>query len=309
MKIIFLNVHQFQVSRGAETFVFEMAKRLSEENSVEIISKINYWELIKKDFDVIIPTNGRLQAMIVRIITWIKGAKMIISGQSGIGADDKINLLTFPDIFIGLTKYQTDWARKVNPFVNAITIPNGVNLQMFSRNKKRSRDVVVSVGAFTREKRHDLTIKAVAELENIKLLIAGSPGDYKDELLRLAEAMIPGRYQFISVDYTHMSSVYEKGGVFAYSTVPWESFGISIVEAMASGLPVVVTDDPIRKEIVGNAGILIDPADSKEYGSALKKALQSNWDLKPESQAKKFSWDLVAKRYEELLKKFIQEKK
>ena len=59
------------------------------------------------------------------------GAKLIISGQAGLGWDDKLNLWVFPDVFVGLTEYQCRWARKVNPFVKVIKIPNGVDLDSY----------------------------------------------------------------------------------------------------------------------------------------------------------------------------------
>lgn len=80
MHIAFLNKYQDKVSRGAETFVSELSKRLSKNHKVDVISRINYWELFKKKYDVIIPTNGRWQAVLVRKIAWLTGAKVIISG-------------------------------------------------------------------------------------------------------------------------------------------------------------------------------------------------------------------------------------
>jgi glycosyltransferase involved in cell wall biosynthesis len=71
---------------------------------------------------------------------------------------------------------------------------------------------------------------------------------------------------------------------------------------MASGLTVVAIDDPVRREIVGDAGILVDPTNTEEYVSALKKALKTNWGEKPRRQAEKFSWDRIADKYDELFK-------
>ncbi|HLD91975.1 MAG TPA: glycosyltransferase, partial [Patescibacteria group bacterium] len=82
---------------------------------------------------------------------------------------------------------------------------------------------------------------------------------------------------------------------------PTESFGIVLVEAMATGLPVVATNDAIRKEIVGDAGLFVDPTNADEYAKILEKALNTNWGDKPRNQAEKFSWDKIAKSYEEIL--------
>ncbi len=76
MRIAILNKYQFKVNRGAETYVMELAKRLSVKHEVDILTKIN----LHKKYDVVIPTNGRFQVFIVRMLTWITGAKMIVSG-------------------------------------------------------------------------------------------------------------------------------------------------------------------------------------------------------------------------------------
>ena len=97
LKLAFLNKYQGKVNRGAETFVKEVSQRLSQNYQVDIISEINYLDLLKKKYDLIIPTNGRFQVVFTRIITWLTGGKMIVSGQSGMGWDDKVNLYSLPD--------------------------------------------------------------------------------------------------------------------------------------------------------------------------------------------------------------------
>jgi glycosyltransferase involved in cell wall biosynthesis len=301
MKIVFLNKYQFKVARGAETFVSELAKRLSETHEIRIVAKINYIDLLKSDFDVIIPTNGRFQVFITRIISWIKGAKMIVSGQSGAGLDDRLNLYAFPDVFVGLTSHQSSWAKRINPFVRVVTIPNGVDLDLFRESSHKGSKIILSVGAFTKEKRHELTIKAVAKIKNVKLKIVGSGGDEKDSIHKMGEKILGKRFEMLSVSHEKMPEVYKEASVLAFPTVKWESFGIVLVEAMASGLPVVATDDQIRREIVGDAGILVDPTKTDIYSKALKSALAKNWGNIPRKRAENFSWDGIARAYEGII--------
>ena len=297
MKIAFINIYQNKVNRGAETFVKEVAARLSKNHEVDILTKINF-----KKYDVVVPTNGRLQALMVRMITWLNDSKMVISGQSGAGLDDRVNLYSFPDAFVALSDHQYKWAKKVNPFVRVAKIPNGVDLSKFSSGSHKPQ-VVLSVGAFTKEKRHDLTIKAIAKLKDVKLIIVGGGGSEKSEIYDLGYKML-GKHGFeiLTVPNEAMPEVYKKSAIFAFPTVPWESFGIAMVEAMASGLPVVATDDPIRREIVGEAGVFVDPTNTEAYAEALRKALETNWGDKPRKQAEKFDWDEIAKEYENLFK-------
>lgn len=299
MRIAIINKYQGKVYRGAETFATELVKNLSGMHDIEILNAPTI--VLKKKYDIIIPVNGRGQAFFIRLISWLKGAKVIISGQSGAGLDDRLNLYSFPDVFVGLTNYQSSWAKKINPFVRVETIPNGVDLSLFSPKKKStSEKIILSVGAFTRDKRHDLTIKAVSKIPNAKLIIVGGGGDGRSEIEQLGRGLLGTRFETKSVTHDKMPEIYKNADIFAFPTVPWESFGIAMVEAMASGLPVVATDDPIRREIVGDAGLLVDPKDPDSYAQALNKALKKDWGELPRTQAEKFSWTEIAKKYEKI---------
>ena len=308
MKIAILNKYQSKVYRGAETFVSELSRRLAKRHTVDVVSYVDYAQLYREKYDIIIPTNGRWQAFMVRLVCWLSGAKMIISGQSGAGLDDRLNLYTQPDVFVALSQFQKDWANKINPLVKTVYIPNGVDLSTFRRSPfKDGRKVVLSVGAFTKEKRHDLTINAVAKLNGVKLIIVGSGGGLKNEINDLGINLLgKDRFEILSVPHKKMPEIYKKANVLAFPTVPWESFGIVMLEAMATNLSVVTTNDPIRKEIVGSAGLLVDPTNTKEYSNAIQSALTTNWGSKPREQASRFSWDKIAQDYENLFQKFSE---
>lgn len=336
MKIAFFNIYQQEIARGSETFVREIAQRLLKENEVEIISdKIKVkgrWPLIwrtfldpqglqifwftfknipllwRKKYDVIIPLNGGWQPAIIRMITWLYGGKMVISGQSGMGWDERNNIWSFPDIFIALSSTAKIWAKKNNPFVRVEQISNGVDLKKFTPNgpvfkNGLKKPVVLCVGAFTKQKRLNLAVDAVAGVKGATLLIAGGGGDLKKEIEDYGLKILgKDRFQITSVPFAKMPEVYRSADVFTLPSASSEAFGNVLVEAMASGLSVVATNDTIRKEIVGDAGILTDPVNAVEYSGALKKALETNWEEKPRNQAEKYSWDYIAQRYAVLFK-------
>lgn len=302
MKIAILNKYQESVNRGAETFVRELSKRLQKNHQVDVISKIDYLKLFKGKYDLVIPTNGRAQAFLTRIVTWITGAKMVISGQSGVGFDDRLNLYSMPDVFVALSSYALEKSKKRNPFVKSVYIPNGVDLSLFTKTtKSKNSPTVLSNSAFTSDKRNDLTIKAVSMIKNAKLIIVGGGGDKKQEITDLGLKILgKDRFEVASVTYDKIPDFFKNANVFAFPSVSYESFGIVLVEAMASNLPIVATDDPIRREIIGDAGIFVDPTDTEAYAMAIEKALNTDWGDKPRKQAEKFDWDIIATQYEEL---------
>ena len=334
MKIAFLNIFQGKVNRGAETFVDELAKRLAKNCQVDVLSgkaaPLSRWpilwrffvdpsglqilvftlknlpKILKEKYDIVIPTNGGWQPAFVRLVTWLYGGKMVISGQSGIGWDDRNNLWSFPDIFVGLTKKAKNWAGRANPFLrNIYHIPNGVDLTKFTPEGRKYKTALVSpivlaVGAFTRQKRLDLVIKAVSRLGSASLLIAGGGGDRKEEFTKLGKELLGNRFRLISVGHDEMPAVYRTADVFTLASQASEAFGIAYVEAMATNIPVVALKDEQRREIIGRAGILVDPSNIAAYSIALENALRLKWGRRPLNQARKFDWDKIALKYEQL---------
>ena len=338
MKIAFINIYQGAVERGAETFVNELSRKLSEKHFVKVygfsVKPLSRWPLIwrsyldpfglqtfwytlklipsllKEKFDVIIPVNGGWQPALVRLITWVYGGKMIISGQSGMGWDERNNLWCFPDRFVALTEHAKRWAIRVNPFVRVEVIPNGVDVKRFSDERSKihfglERPIILSVGALVSSKRHDLAIYAVSKLKKGSLLLVGK-GGAGEELQELGDKHLAGRFKIASYPHNEMAKVYRSADLLTFPTNPNESFGIVILEAMASGLAVVANDDPVRREIIGDAGIFIDPNDADSYANALKIALKKKVKEKSLERAKIYDWDKITLEYVKLFKQITK---
>ncbi|KKU56736.1 MAG: Glycosyl transferase group 1 [Candidatus Amesbacteria bacterium GW2011_GWA2_47_11] len=228
-----------------------------------------------------------------------------------VGIDDRWNLWCFPDTFVALTDFQLYWARKANPFVSVVKIPNGIDPAVFNSQVTPlkiniSRPIILIVAAFTPAKRLDLAIRAVAKLKRGSLLLVGD-GDQKDYLIQLGNQLLGRRFAALKLPYSQVPQIYPAADLFTFPTVPYESFGIVLLEAMASGLPVVATADPIRAEIVGDSGLFVDPTDTETYAATLKHALNTSWGKKPLIQAQKFTWGKIASDYDRLFRKLCSQ--
>lgn len=260
-------------------------------------------------FDVVIPTNGGWQVVLARLATWLGGSKLIISGQAGVGFDEVINLWSFPDAFAALSSNAEKWAKRINPLVRVVKVPNGVDLQRFKPEGQLlpvdlPRPIVLFVGALEEGKRPLRAIEAVANLQ-ASLVVVGD-GPMRDEVERFGRELLPGRFVRIALPHDQMPKAYRTANVFTVPSRPYYSFEIVLVEAMATNLPVVANNDPIRREIIGDAGILVDPEDTESYAKAISTALKKDWGNKPRKQAEKFSWDKVAEQYEMLFKELLK---
>lgn len=266
--------------------------------------------LWKKNFDIIIPTSGGWQPALVRILTWLKRRKMVIVGHAGKGWDDRNNLWCFPDVFVALSSYGQEWARKVNPFIKVVNIPDGVDIEKFKPQGERidinlSKPIILTVGALTIPKRIDLIIKAVSRLRKGSLLIVGE-GEEKENLVKLGQKKLKDRFLVKSFGFEEMPAVYRSCDLFTSASLSYLSFEIVLIEAMASGLAVVANNDLIREEIVGDAGILINPNNIDSYAKALRKALRVKWGEKPRNQARNFSWEIIVEKYEKLFRELLE---
>ncbi|MCL4389956.1 MAG: glycosyltransferase family 4 protein [Patescibacteria group bacterium] len=266
----------------------------------------NSLAVIDADTDIIVSAGSGWVSLFARLWCWRHKAKLVIAGQSGPGWDDRINLFCRPDVFIGLTDYQVTWARQNGFGAKVVKIANGVDLKKFNAKTKRAalnlpRPIILCVAALDPGKRVGLTIRAVANLAKGSLVVLGK-GNLKEELDRLAARLLPGRYLNLFVSHDQTPSYYAACDLVTMVPPKTESFGIVFLEAMASGKAVVTSDDPPRREIVGLAGLFVNPESLSNYTEALEKALTIDWDNMPRHQAEKFSWDEIAKQYESLIR-------
>ena len=309
LKVAFLCYGFGTVNRGVETYVGELTKRLQRNFEITILSgedSENLQKIVKGNFDLVIPTNGRMQALKASIGRFTGKYKLLIPGQSGIGRDDIWNILIcVPDIYVALTDHEANWAQKWAWKTRLVKIPNGVDLVKFNPQGRKidinlPKPIVLSVGALEWYKHHALAIEALSKLDQGSLLIIGA-GSELENLNKLGQEKLSGRFKIISVKFEEIPDYYRSADLFTLPSWDRESFGIVYVEAMASGLPVVGPDDSSRREIINKAGILTDVNDGNKYAEAIKKALAKKWGQIPRQQAEKFSWDKIADEYKKLI--------
>lgn len=270
--------------------------------TVGIFSMAAALKIVKGNYDIVVTTNGGWQTLVFRLLTLFTNPKHVVLGGSGIGWDDRVNLMCLPDSFVAPTTLAATWAKSVVPFAKVTYIPNGVNTTRFTPKgpkyaTKLSRPLIVAVGALTEGKNLDLVIRAVAHT-NASLLIVGDGGK-RTEYTKLGKKLLGKRFNLVTVPYDDMPKIYRAADLFTLVPTTREAFGLVYLEAMASNVPVVAIDDPIRHEIIGNAGLFVsNPHDSEAYAKTLTEALSKKWGNLPRVQSTRFSWDTIAKEFE-----------
>lgn len=314
LKIAFLSRYVGTVDRGVETYVLELSKILKKDYEVDVLTNKDadsLLKIIKGRYDILIATNGRMQSLKASFGRLFSNYKLIISGQAGMGRDDIWNLVfAIPSVYVALTDFESNWAKKWAWRSKVAKIPNGVDLGKFTPSGEKiklgSKPVVLSVGALYWYKHHELTIKAISKLEKIDLIIVGS-GPEKQELMQMGNKLLgKDRFKILDVSFDDIPKYYRSSDVFTLPSWDREAFGIVYVEAMASGLPVVAPDDLSRKEIIGDAGVFTNVYNEQSYASAIEYALKVDWEDIPRKQAEKFSWEKIASRYSMLFREIIK---
>jgi glycosyltransferase involved in cell wall biosynthesis len=134
-----------------------------------------------------------------------------------------------------------------------------------------------------------------------QLVIAGKKGwNYKGIFDKVQEQALTRKVVF--TDYISSKDkirLLNASSCFCFPSF-YEGFGLSILEAMQQGTPVITSDITSMPEVAGKAAMLVDPYSTTSIATALKKVLgdekfRKSLILKGYAQAKKFSWKKCAK--------------
>lgn len=270
------------------------------------------WDLLRNDYDVVFPNNDWGGLLVSEIARKVKGTPILFTEHNGFLDNGNVaarNLKFKPDKYIALSQDFKHWVKNNYPEFSVDCIPNGVDFNRFNPSVKPKKldlqePIILCASRNQPNKRLHLVINAVAKLENVSLLMLTS-GENVDELNQMGLSKIGAeRFRLMSVPYEEMPSYYRACNVFTLPSL-YEPFGLVYLEAMACNKPVVAPADPSRIDIVGDGGILCDVENEEVYAEALKVALNQAFGVKPYEQAKKFSWDICANRYAEVIQGLI----
>jgi glycosyltransferase involved in cell wall biosynthesis len=173
--------------------------------------------------------------------------------------------------------------------------------------------VVVAAGAFAACKNHVLLLHAWAEVIkrfNARLIIFGE-GGLRSEYERLIEELGIGDSVSLPGFTNNLPAELKGGACFVVSSLI-ESFSVVLVEALASGVPVVSTDCPYGPgEILkrGKYGTLVKNDDATALTEGILKVLNGEGIRPPPESYAPFTIDAVVGRYERAMEDVLDKRK
>lgn len=206
-----------------------------------------------------------------------------------------------------------------------VTIPYGLDPRYLSFHSDTpsptSPPVMLFPGAPIGRKNLDVVLRSMAAaregsaLAGAHLHISGAEEKDFDAYSRLIHSLgLQARVRWLgSVPYTDMPALFAGVSVLVYPSL-YEGFGFPPLEAMAVGTPVVASNRGSLPEILGDAALLVDPADPTAFADALEAAL-TNPALRGELRAKglqraqQFTWEECAAKTVELYQEVLADSK
>ena len=188
-----------------------------------------------------------------------------------------------------------------------------------AKNKQLYERYLYYLGRLERKKNYLQLLKSFVELKklypDLKLVVSGKPGVGYEETRKFINQIDPKiRHDIIELGYTpddQVAKLMREALVFVFPS-QFEGFGLPLIEAMASGTPVVATKLTSIPEIAKGAGLLVKSAEPVNLVPAIKKLID-NSKLRNDliqhglKRANDFSWEKAGKQTMEVLVKTLNE--
>lgn len=183
-----------------------------------------------------------------------------------------------------------------------------LKIEEIKKKYKAGENYIICIGTIQPRKNLIRLMEAVARIEKLTVVVVGKhQGEGKqgwmyEEILQTPVRLgIEERVKFLGYIPTDDLPYLISGAEAYILSSLWEGFGIPVLEAMACGTPVIVSDTSSLPEVVGKAGLLIDPYSVDQIEQAIRtittdKKLQQEYSKLGLQQAEKFSWQKMAKK-------------
>ena len=193
------------------------------------------------------------------------------------------------------------------PLESIVVVPNGV-AEAYFINKQVGENAIprlLFVGRLAAQKNISVLIEAVSQMQTSVFLDIVGEGELREDIEALIE-----KYKLQNVKLHGRKSgkelieLYKSADIFVLPSVK-EGLSLAMLEALAAGLPVVASDLPELRQILGECGMLIEDPTATNYAKALDTLLSNKEAMKNLSalsvhKARSYSWENVLDSIEDV---------
>jgi glycosyltransferase involved in cell wall biosynthesis len=216
------------------------------------------------------------------------------------------DLLRRADVVIASSQGEQSDILALDPSLRVVVVPNGIE-QIAARPLPYFGETVLYLGRLDPFKRVELLVEAIALLPSHRLIIAGD-GDraYRAMLEALVVTRgVADRVEFLGwVDDQQKAAAIARTSVLALVSRS-ENFGVSALEALSVGRPVIVTPG-LPWQIHSGMGVLVADDDqpaaiARAIGSSTLRSAYEEASARALITSRGYNWDAIAARFDELL--------
>lgn len=167
---------------------------------------------------------------------------------------------------------------------------------------------LLHVGDLHDRRNVSVVIEALSAVRNrggatrdLRLVLAGVDRGLSDQLRRCAadKGVSDALASLGTVSDADLESLYRHAAALVYPSL-YEGFGLPVLEAMASGTPVIASKEASIPEVLGDAGILLDPFDARAWTDAIAKVVNDGrqraaMQAAGRARAAGFTWERTAR--------------
>ena len=198
---------------------------------------------------------------------------------------------------------------------NIYSIPNGVDLEMYKPDNSTRDKIILYVGRFSLEKGIDIVYNLAEKLlkknKEVKFIVVASDNNIPKSLEKVGDKFseLIKQYPDRFIWYRKILNREELGKVYNQSMIyiqpsRYESFGMTVLEAMACGKAIIVSNRGGMPELVQNAGRVV-PLDTKRFMREITHLLEDyrlreRYSRRAVERARDFNWEEISKKTLEL---------
>ena len=195
-----------------------------------------------------------------------------------------------------------------SPGIKTEVIPYGMDAQPIAHEVRRRQILIVS--RFFRRKGIDVFLRCAKHLDPEWRIDLVGDGPQREELKKIAaEESVPIHFLgWVDRGGPEYRRLFSEASVFVFLSKS-ENFPVVLMDAMENGLAVLASDIPGNREVLGDAGLYVDPVDTGKIIEGLERVMKDE-NLREalgkrgrDRLERELSWTTISEKYEDLFKR------